>query len=216
LIEVAPFRDELPIFASYSALHEEEKLIFKKVTGNLLTPEVEESDETRDVHTYGLVMTVKGMRHHYDADIVAAADKVSATLKPFKKVCKLTFDQETATLDRMIVELRKDDIAQAVGRLGLTEWVNRIAEDNRQFAELQLQRSAKSAQQLEGNMKSIRGRVDLAYYELTRHINALMAVNGDAPYEETVKLINERINSYKRAISQRQAAAAARKKEQPS
>jgi hypothetical protein len=215
LIEEAPFRDELPVFTPYCALHEEEKQLFKKEGGNFLTPEVEKSDETRDIHTYGFFMTVKGLLHHYDEEVIAAADIVSVALKPFKKVCKITFEQETATLDKMVAELRKEAVAQAVERLGFTEWVNRIDEDNQQFAALQMQRSATNTQKLEGNMKGIRSRVDPVYYSLTNRINSLMVVNGEAPYEATVKLLNERINSYKRTIAQRQAALAARKKDKP-
>jgi hypothetical protein len=213
VIEEAPFKDNLPSYPSYRALHEEEKLLFKKAGGNYLTSEVETSDETRDIHTYGFFMVVKGMLHHYDAEIVAAANIVTAVLKPFKNVYRITFEQETATLDKMVIELRKEDVAKAVERLGFTEWVNQIAKDNRQFAALQMQRSVENTLKLEGNMKGIRSRVDPSYYELTHWINSLTVINGAAPYEATVKLLNERINSFKRTISQRQAAAAARKKE---
>jgi hypothetical protein len=216
LIEEAPFRDELPDYDSYRALHEEEKLLFKKEGGNYLTPEVEKSDETRDIHTYGFFMAVKGLLHHYDAEIVAAANIVITVLKPFKKVYRITFEQETATLDKMVVELRKEPVAQAVERLGFTGWVNRIAEDNQQFATLQMQRSVENTLKLEGNMKGIRSRIDPSYYQLVHRINSLIVVNGEASYEATVKLLNERIDSYKRTISHRQAAAAAaRKKDTP-
>jgi hypothetical protein len=63
-------------------------------------------------------------------------------------------------------------------------------------------------------MKGIRSRIDPVYYDLALRINSLIVVNGEAPYEATVKLLNERIDSYKRTISQRQAAAA-RKKDKP-
>jgi hypothetical protein len=211
VIEEAPFKEELPSYPAYRALHEEEKQFFKKEGGNLLTPEVEQSDETRDIHTYGFFMVVKGMLHHYDEEVISAAGVVSTVLKPFKKVCKITFEQETATLDKMVVELRKEDVAKAVERLGFTEWVNRIAEDNRQFAALQMQRSFVNTLRLEGNMKGIRSRVDPAFFDVALHLNSLIVVNGLAPYEATVKLLNERINSFKRTISQRQAAAARKK-----
>jgi hypothetical protein len=213
LIEEAPFRDELSVFTSYRALHEEEKQLFKKIGGNYLTPEVEKSDEIRDIHTYGFFMLVKALLHHYDPEVVATANIVSTVLKPFKNVYRITFEQETATLDKMVVELRKKTVAQAVEQLGYTEWVNQIAKDNQQFATLQMQRSIEYTLKLEGNMKSIRSRMDPSYYELVHWINSLIVVNGVAPYEATVKLLNERINSYKHIIAQRQAAATARKKD---
>ncbi|GHV47864.1 hypothetical protein FACS1894181_02230 [Bacteroidia bacterium] len=168
LIAVAPFRDELPAFNTYLALREEEKRILKKLTGSYLTPELERCDETCDVHTYGFFTVAKGLCHHYDQEAIAAADVVAKALKPYKRVYKITFNQETATLSRMIAELEKDEFVMAVSRLGLTEWVNTIDADNRRFADLVLQRNATLAKKVEGNMKDIRSRVDPAYYDLIR------------------------------------------------
>jgi hypothetical protein len=212
ILEPVHFRNELPELVTFKALHVEETAIFKKLTGSYLTPEVESGDETRDIHTYGFMTAVKAMCHHYDPEVVEAATVIYLALKPYKSVCRITLNQETATLTRMVAELRKDEIARAVEHLGYTEWVNRIDADNRRFIELVMQRNIEISQKVESNMKEIRSRIDPVYYALIRRFNALMIIHGEESYLAVAKQLNSRIDAYKHTIAQRQATAAAKKK----
>jgi hypothetical protein len=212
IIKPAPFAGELPEFEAFKTLHGEETMIFKKLGGSYLTPEVEKCDDTRDIHTSGFMSAVKAMCHHYDPEIVDAAQIVAKALKPYKSICKITFNQESATLTHLITEMRKDTVAPAVAQLGYTEWVNRIEADNSRFVELVMQRNATISEKIEGNMKEIRSRVDPVYYALVRRINALMIIQGEDVYLATVKQLNSRIDAYRHTVAQRQAVAVATKK----
>jgi hypothetical protein len=204
-------RPELPQRDHYVALHEEETRILKKLSGNVLTPEIDRSDAVRDSHIYGFFTAVKALQHHYDPELAAAA-----ALKPYKSVTKITYAQESATVGKMITELQKIETAQAIEKLGLTGWIAKIDEDNRLFNDLVMQRNAAVSEKIEGNMSDIRSRIDPVYYDIVKRINALAVINSsNSRYGELILRINERIDAYKHTVAQRQAAAGKKNSDSP-
>ncbi len=211
LIDGALFKEQLPQYGAYKGLHDEEWKIFKKETASMLTPELVQADRMRDKHTTGFFLAIESAQHHYQPEMEKAADRLAILLKLYKGVTKYSYNAQTASLTRMIAELQKSAAAADVDLLGLAGWVSQIDIDNNNFARLMMQRSAGNMDKMEGTMLEIRSRVDTAYFEVVKRINALIVVNGKDAYAELVKLMNERIDYYKRAVAERQTASANKK-----
>ncbi len=211
LIDEAPGKEQLPQYETYKRLHGEEQKIFKKTAAAALTPELVQADRMRDKHTTGFFLAIESAQHHYLPEQEKAADRLAGLLKPYKGVVKYTYNAQTASLTRMAAELQKTAAAADIDLLGLAGWVIQIDTDNNNFARLMMLRSTDNLDKEEGTMTEIRSRVDAAYFDMVKHINALIVVNGQDAYTEPVKLINERIDYYKRTVAERQTASANKK-----
>jgi len=87
--------------------------------------------------------------------------------------------------------------------LGLVDWVNELERRNDAFVALQASRNSEEANRSELRMKKVRLEVDPAYRKIVERINALIIVNGEAPYAEFVKEVNARIGRAQDVIAQR-------------
>ena len=80
-----------------------------------------------------------------------------------------------------------------IATIQLIDWIAELERLNNAFIALEATRNSEEANRTELRMKTVRVDVDAAYNKIIKRINALIIVNGEAPYADFVKELNARI-----------------------
>lgn len=88
------------------------------------------------------------------------------------------------------------------------DWIDELERLNNVFVALEATRNSEEATRTELRMKQVRVQVDAAYKKIVKRINALIIVNGEAPYAEFVKELNARISRAQDSIALSKAQTA--------
>ena len=107
----------------------------------------------------------------------------------------------------MIGDLRTKVAAEIV-TLAIVDWIDELERQNNVYIALQATRNSEEANRTELRMKQVRVDVDAAYNKIVKRINALIVVNGEAPYAEFVKELNARIGRAQDSIAISRASKA--------
>ena len=92
----------------------------------------------------------------------------------------------------MVADLRTKLAAEIV-TLAIVDWIDELERQNNVFIVLEATRNSEDAKKSDLRMKQVRVVVDAAYSKIVKRINALIIVNGEAPYTEFVRELNVRI-----------------------
>ena len=129
-----------------------------------------------------------------------AARRVKVILDGFGNLARKPDDEESGLISSLIADLRTK-VATEIQTLSIVEWINELERLNNVFIALEATRNSEEASRTELRMKQIRVEVDAAYKKIVKRINALIVVNGEAPYAEFVKELNARITRAKESIA---------------
>jgi len=90
----------------------------------------------------------------------------------------------------------KGPYAADVATARISDWVVELEANQNNFAATQNQRYDEEGEKTRVRMKKVRVEVDEAYRIMVKKINALMIVNGEAPYVDFGNKLNQRIEAY--------------------
>ena len=190
-------------FSVYEPCYRNEDEALKKVSKSATTEQIVTYDrEVRDPSIRGLVATNKALLNHYDPEIVVAARRLKIVFDTFGDVAKMPLNEETSGIYNLIQELTTK-YSVDLQKVGLTQWVATLNEQNKEFEALVTSRNDENALRTELKMKETRVETDKVYDVIVTRVNALIVIEGSATYESFVKKLNSYIDKYNNAVSQR-------------
>jgi hypothetical protein len=169
-----------------------------------LTVEINTQNMVRISSYRGLSDAVKSVLNHYDEEKRKASRKIEIIFQRYGNIGTKTLDEATAAIEDLLRELRTDVNFAALNTLGLTDWLNILHQENSKFTDLMLLRYKEAAQRPTLRMVDARKETDKAHHDMIEQIEALVRVNGMAPYDNFIKEINA-VNERYKNIMARQA-----------
>ena len=188
-------------FENYLLQYGNEGEALDVIRKSAVTDDIAEADSLRDNIFKGLRDAMKSAGRHFLADKQQAAARLQVVLDHYNGMSFKPYDEETAAITSMLAEL--ENHAEDITLLGLSEWVSELKANNVAFDNLKRARYSEIASKTQLRMKQTRVSADDAYTRVTKRINALAIVNGEAAYVAYINELNQRIASYSNLLAQR-------------
>ena len=181
--------------------NEQEALLI--VTKSEQTALIAEQDRARDAIFRGFSDTVKGLRNHFDDQTRSDANRLWAVFLHYGNIAVKTLDAQTAATNDMLREFKRSDLQQAIGNLNLTDWMEKLDEENQKFHQLMMQRYNEPVGQTSFRMKTTRTETDKYYRAITAHVdNLVLTTNNDPALNDIVTELNAIIKRFKNILAQ--------------
>lgn len=187
-------------YTAYTPLLQDEGVALVAITKSATTEEVETADKNRDFTFRGLADKVTNSLNHYDPVVREAGRRTKVIFDGYGNLVPKPDDEESGLISSLIADLRTK-VSAEIQTLAIVEWINELERLNNLFIALEATRNSEEATRTELRMKQVRVEVDAAYKKIVKRINALIIVNGEAPYAEFVKELNARITRAKDSIA---------------
>lgn len=128
--------------------------------------------------------------YHPDEEKKQAGRTLSFVFKQAgRNVHRLSYDSETAILDKVVDKLRHEPYRSALALLEMNQIPDQIEAANQEFQSIYRQRMRTEREKiLAADMRKLRSQTDDAFNELAKAINALYRVNEMAAKDETTRL----------------------------
>jgi hypothetical protein len=157
---------------------------------------IAEADRRLDNAVTGFGETVRGALHHFNPEVVDAAQSLKNLLKTYGNIARKNYDEELAAVANLLQDLdgayaKKVDLAG-----GLSGWITEIREAAENVTTLLALRNTEKAGKPQERMMNIRRETDLVYRDLVARIEALALVEGDAAYAPFVNELNALVERF--------------------
>lgn len=131
------------------------------------TAEMQSTDKQRENIGVHLLTIIRSERTSPLAARASAAQHLYNLLKPYIGFQKLANQQETVTINGMLLDLSKDDYKEDIETLGLSDLIEALDSANARYAELTDQRTASREAAKVDNSKIVRAEMDELYDTMT-------------------------------------------------
>jgi len=205
---------------AYAALFADEDKAYALSRGLADTKEVEAKDAVRDQWARYIFQTIEAKRISPLAAEQEAAERLRVKIAAYWNCHALPYAENTAAVTNMTADMLSDDLKADTEALGLTSAVGQLQQANDDFNAVYAGRSSEKQQrEASDNMKTVRPKVDEAYRELVKAVNALYTVNAIVTKDETAEAtlgavidsVNALVLQLSETISLRTARAASKK-----
>jgi hypothetical protein len=194
-------------YEAFKLKYQDEIEAYKAITKSATTEAIANADHDRDITFRSTTDIARTALNHYDTNAHNAAKKVNVILDQYGDLASKPYDEETGGIENLVKDLRTKT-GRDIVIIGLVPWVDMLESQNITFKALEATRNSEEANRSELRMKQVRLEIDAAYRKITKRINALIEVNGEAPYAGFVKELNARIGRAQDAIAQSKARVA--------
>ena len=208
-----------PVNIPSSDIAEIEKLLAKLMDLNRKTRAMETTDERRDAdRSRNLVAAyIKSRVLKSGALLLDEEREAGKTLRgiiaPYKGVGRLPVNQKTEVLKGLLLDLRKEEFAEAVATLGLTPYLDELERLNNLFESLVAKESSvRSALSLEEASRTLRLMADALYAGCIMFANATQVLMPSEKSEAFVRDVNSLIEEVRIAYNLRDKAPRRRRK----
>ena len=188
------------LISSYEAAVMKESSIFKWIRRSEFTEKKVKADHKRDGAYFGVTGMVRVNLRHFDPQVQDAAVHVDCLLSDYGEVAGLNYDAETATIDSVISRLRSEGYAPAVQLLGLTPWINYLELANNEFKEYVDDATQEEIDRPDTTLKEARRQSDAALWPITDRVEALVILEGEAPFVAFIEEYNTQVKHYNTLI----------------
>ena len=187
-------------YTAYQPLLQDEGVALVAITKSATTEEIETGDKNRDFTFRGTADKVTNSLNHFDPQVREAAKRVKVIFDAYGNLAPKRDDEESGLITSLIEDLRTK-VPADIATIQLIDWIGELERLNNAFIALEATRNSEEAKKSELRMKNVRVVVDAAYNKIVKRINALIIVNGEAPYAEFVKELNVRIGRAQDSIA---------------
>ena len=176
---------------------------------------MQEKDGERDGLLTYIMGTIRNAQFLPDKDIVEAAIRSAAVVKPYNGMQNEGFDRETADIRGLVADLKKTENAADIAKLGLTSMLTKLETTNQEFDDLYTKRMTSDTGAKLPLSSKIRPETD-AIYDRVILILQWNYLNGATPIDpeviatlaENLCKLADRIDAdYNRSLAQKRAAA---------
>jgi len=191
------------------ALHERYRSAFDEQASALLvinksetTALIAQQDAARDAIFRGFSDTVKGFRNHFDHEMRQAANLLWNVFLHYGNIARKTLDAQTAATNDLLREFERNDVAQAIAKLNVADWRDKLDEENKKFHQLMMQRYSEAAAKDTAKMKTARVETDKFYRAIANQINNMMLAAPDQNIAAFVNEWNAIVKRFKNILAQ--------------
>ena len=176
---------------------------------------MQEKDGERDGLLTYIMGTIRNAQFLPDKDIVEAAIRIAAVVKPYNGIQNEGFDRETADIRGLVADLKKTENAADIAKLGLAPMLTKLETTNQEFDDLYTKRMTSDTGAKLPLSSKIRPETD-AIYDRVILILQWNYLNGATPIDpeviatlaENLCKLADRIDAdYNRSLAQKRAAA---------
>lgn len=199
-------------FDRFLSVYAKEDEAIQKLKKSNYSEEKQVADKSRDALFSGVVNTVEGALNHFDPAIQAAAKRIRLVLDESGNLSELGIKQQSSATATFIAKLRKEDVVKDVAMIGLTPWLDELEKRNENVRALEDKQNLEASEKTTLRMKEVRKEMDTVIRAIWRRLEALMLLEGEAPYADYVRQLNERNTKYADILAQKAGARAAKKK----
>jgi hypothetical protein len=184
-------------FNDFALWYDREGDAYKFIRKSEVTEAKARADQERDATFTGMRTYVNSFLYHYNAETAAAARRLKIVIDGFNQpeaLANLSYDAETAAITSLIRDLsaRPADVAA----LNLQDWITALQAKNQAFDALADRYIGNIAEKPAYNMRQARSGVEKSMRTMFDCINALIVLNGEAPYTAYVNGLNAVIKHY--------------------
>jgi hypothetical protein len=183
----------LSLYDKFVALLAQEKQIVDAQKSSDYTKQIADADHRDDRLITGIVETVRAALHHFDPDIVAAAQSISLRLQTFGDIQAKSYEEEAAAINILLEDLQSAEYAPKVELLGLKPWTDELAEAVADFEELLRLRNIEQSGKPQQRLRDIRRQIEEVYRAMIISINAAITLDPTDAYAEFVNRLNTQI-----------------------
>jgi hypothetical protein len=172
-----------------------EKEALGLVRKSSISDKLTEADIVRDTTIRGIKKVISGSLHHFNADVRDAAGRLIILFDSFGDITAKSYEQETGAILKLTADL-KGSYAADVTKLGISDWITELEENNDAFNVLMKDRFNEKDEKTRLRMKQVRTDIDKVYLTIVKRINALIIVNGETEFIPFVNKLNLVIKTY--------------------
>jgi len=182
-------------YATYFPLLGEEGEALNFVRKNSYSTLVAQADVIRDNTIDGMDDAIKSGVKHFNAEVREPAKRLKILRASSGDITRKAYSKESGDIVKLLSDL-KGPYAADVAAAKISDWVVELEANQNNFVATQNHRYDEEGEKTRVRMKKVRVEVDEAYRIMVKKINALIIVNGEAPYVEFVNKLNQRIDVY--------------------
>lgn len=143
----------------------------------------------------GIEDAINSGLNHYNPDMETACTHLKTLWKANGEIRSKKQKNKSGAIKKLLADLR-GPYSQDVMAAGLDGWLNQLEIDDNARTTEENSRYDEKEEKTHLRMKQVRVEMDDAYHAVVEKINALILVNGEAPYVDFVNKLNLRIDSY--------------------
>jgi len=181
-------------YATYFQLLGEEGEALNFVRKNSYSTLVAQADIVRDNTIDGMDDAIKSGVKHFNAEVREPAKRLKILRASSGDIIRKAYSKESGDIVKLLSDLKGPYAAVAAAKI--SDWVVELEANQNNFVATQNHRYDEEGEITRVRMKKVRVEVDEAYRIMVKKINALIIVNGEAPYVEFVNKLNQRIDVY--------------------
>jgi hypothetical protein len=182
-------------YANYYPLLSNENEALNFVRKSSYSTLVAQADIVRDNTIDGMDDAIKSGMKHFNAEVSEAAKRLKILRDSSGDITRKAYNKESGDIVKLLSDL-KGQYAGDVTAARIDDWVDELLVDQNNFVATQSHRYDEDGEKTRLRMKEVRIDVDQAYRTMINKINALIIVNGEAPYVDFVSKLNQRIELY--------------------
>ena len=182
-------------WALFLDLFGKEKLMVDITRISEISKQLKKADARQDRAIVGIKGAITYGTHHFDPEVVVAAEQLSARIKEFGQIINKPYEEEVAAVDILLSELN-GTLAPQVAKLNLQPMVNELAAANTEFQQLFVLRNAQNTARPHICLFDIRSRIDVVYHGITDFIESTLTVTPTDELQHFVDLLNTQIDYF--------------------
>ncbi|MDR2119842.1 MAG: DUF6261 family protein [Tannerella sp.] len=183
-------------YDNFTSLLSQEKAIVDEQKSSDYTQQIAEADHRDDRLITGIRDTVEAALHHFDPEVVAAAQSLSLRLKAFGEIQAKSYEEEAAAINILLDDLKSAAFSSQVAFVGLTPWLNELTIAVADFERLLKLRNVEKADKPQQRLRTVRREIEAVYRDMVNHINSAATLDTTDTYTEFIKRLNAQITYF--------------------
>jgi hypothetical protein len=180
-------------FEAFAELLAKELDLLDSLHGNELSKRIAEADTIVDRYVVGINSVVDAAVHHFDPQIVEAGKSIAQRLKSFGYIERKPYEEESAAVKVLVNEFRNEYAGKAE-LIGLTPWIDKLAEAEADFDALFKLRNAQLAANEGLTLRELNKLIIPVYRKMIERINAVLLLNSTPALVEFANELNKQID----------------------
>ncbi|MDR3235659.1 MAG: DUF6261 family protein [Prevotellaceae bacterium] len=181
------------LYEAFTALLLKEEELINAMRKSDYTVQIADADHRVDRTITGMRELVVSAMHHFDPAVVAAAQSLYNRFQAFGDIAKKSYEEETAVVNLLIVDLNNPDYLPKVNLVGMLPWVHELVNAETAFEELLAQRNVADSQKPDGRLKDVRREIEDVYRQMTERIAAAAIMDATPATDAFIAELNTKI-----------------------
>lgn len=178
------------LIATLTALLGDFDKVLVKIVKSIISQEVRNFDNNRDVSFRAFRSALKTESLSTDPEVVRAVSEIEILIDPYGNVPKLVLEQETRAIDAIVAELEGPKYHPLVEKVGITSKVARMKNDNNAFKAKYSARTTEYMEKETADNRELRTKANEVYTTLCDYAAMMSHLEKGPVYDKVVSIVN--------------------------